>query len=321
MASNPTSISEAEKAAQQNAENENEETFESRVKGDKEVYDKLMKKAQAAIEATDERNAVDPSQNEYTDTKNGEMINDTAYSVTSEDAVTIKADGKHAVYELVPASRLEKKAIIDGDKVNSYDSPIYVPNTTGTNEFKEVDAPDNEYVQEKDTLEYDFGIDSIEVAEKSFYKTSGFISPEITLNDSCYHIELDGPVYSSLEYYIIDGDDTTAILPQKQMKIEDEKLFYQMPTRFTVEDPDSVVIRMNGQMTNYGYMDLMDLPRSTDKVYTISYTPSETGRTYIPKHKKIRVKVIQRIMETNAQPKPIDQIVIKSYGGVKNYGL
>ena len=317
----PVSISDAERTAQKRAEDENEQEYLRKLKDSQKVYKKLLDKAQAAIRSTDEANSINPETNAYTDLRNGSDINHSMKAVMSEDAVTLNTDGNHEVYELIPASRLKKKVIVEGNAYNSVDAPLYLPSTDGQDKFYEMDAPDDEYINEQDTLEYDFGIDSVTIAEKSAYKTSGFISPEITLGENCYHIELAGPSYTGLEYSIIDGDKETPILPQEQTKVVDEKLFYQMPTRFTVENPDSVVIRVNGTMTNYGYGDIMDLPRSADNEYTISYTPSDTGHSYIPKNRKIRVKIIQRLTDTKEQPKPIQQVIIKSYGGIQAYGV
>lgn len=312
-------VNEAEKKAEAIHQKTDAELQAEKERYSKETFDRLMNKAQAQIERYNGNN-IDPSLNDYIDKKDGLQLNDDMFDATEHnDAIIYKgADGK-SLFELVPSSRIERKTIVPVDDFNMIDSPTFEYSATGQDSFQQMNVPDNDEKEKRDMLQYSFGLDEVTVAKKQINKTSGFISKPIDIG-SCYHIELIAPAYDGLEYSIIENGIETPILPKDQDKIKDEKIFFGLPLRFPVEEIDTVAIKANGTLTSYRYDDIKTLQANGNKDYTVDYTPVQNAHYYSPKSKKIQVKVVQRLQGDNT-PKPIEQILIRVYGGKTNWTM
>ena len=167
---------------------------------------------------------------------------------------------------------------------------------------------------------YYFGIDSIELSQNTPDKKSAYISPLINIGTSSY-IELDAKRnrMSSIEFYIVDGATEAPILPVGDNVVQDEKLFWGLPTRFTVNGNEDIVIKKNGAVTTLNLNNVYDENFSAG-VYTVTYTPAEQSHRYSPQNQQIRVKVIQRC-ENDATPAIIQSITIRKHGGDKIWSI
>ena len=164
---------------------------------------------------------------------------------------------------------------------------------------------------------YCFGIDSIKISYNTISNIGCFVSniinigeitdaSKVILNASDYM-----PEYTSIEYYIIDGNKTIPILNSNVSYIEKELLFPNLPTRFDIKN-NVYTIYKNYEATN---LKLSDLDFSDKNVkYTISYEPVKTD--YIPENSSIKVKAILRQYRDDSGAPYIKSIsLIKSGGG------
>lgn len=117
--------------------------------------------------------------------------------------------------------------------------------------------------------------------------------------------------YSSIEYYLIDGVSTYSILPYGIKRIENEKLFQLLPTRFEINASEEQVIKTNGEVTT---VDITELDYTN--INTISYYPKETG-IYYPQNNKIQVKAILRSYDISKAPPEILNITIEQYDKIQ----
>ena len=164
---------------------------------------------------------------------------------------------------------------------------------------------------------YCFGIDSIKISYNTISNIGCFVSniinigeitddSKIILNASDYM-----PEYTSIEYYIIDGNKTVPILNSNVSYIEKELLFPNLSTRFDIKD-NVYTIYKNYEATN---LKLSDLDFSDKNIkYTISYEPVKID--YIPENSSIKVKAILRQYRDDSGAPYIKSIsLIKSGGG------
>lgn len=117
--------------------------------------------------------------------------------------------------------------------------------------------------------------------------------------------------YSSIEYYLIDGVNTYSILPYGIKRIENEKLFQLLPTRFEINANEEQIIKINGEATT---IDITELDYTN--INTISYSPKETG-IYYPQNNKIQIKAILRSYDISKAPPEILNITIEQYDKIQ----
>lgn len=255
-------------------------------------------------------------------------INGITYTIVSKSGETgyVSAPSDHsdpygwATYTFyvveIPKNEVYIPPIIEDQP--TYTPPVYVP-----------PVPDKIYASSAPTLSisesieslskyvYHFGIDSLAAYDISANQNCVFVSDDIELDniDNNAYIQLivedHCPDNTSIEYYIIDNDHTTPILPFSAITIENEKLFADLPTRFDIAD-NNYVIRKNGAVENIGLADI-NFNKQSD-IYTISYSPV-INYNYYPQSKTIKIKAILRqYLEDSATPS-ISSIKIKKYGG------
>lgn len=166
---------------------------------------------------------------------------------------------------------------------------------------------------------YRFGLKNVSFYNKKVNKVCGVISNYIYLNNYNYITlsvkETEGE-NAAVEYYILDGVSEIAILPEGQEKVIKEKLFYNMPTRFTVNQIyEAPILYEDGIESDRNYLEL-SLDDYENHEYTLTYIPGGDPYKYIPENPNIRVKVILRgYSDTNYTPIKIKGIVINKYGG------
>lgn len=162
---------------------------------------------------------------------------------------------------------------------------------------------------------YNFGIDEIKIGQSSIEDTAAFVSNEIEvgiLNKEEY-IQITSQyscINDSIEFYIIDGTEAKPILPIGEEKVIDEKIFYGLRTRFSIDEKEDIVIKKNGIITD---TTLEQAINSNEGGYTVTYTPIN-AHSVIPSNNHIKIKAILRLYDKTTAPPHIKSITIKKYG-------
>lgn len=229
-------------------------------------------------------------------------------------------------YETIPVSQLffeedTKKELYQ--EINDLMLPKEVNELESTIEKESATAYASLYKDKETKLLYTFGFEDIQIANKEPAPISGFMSKEIQL-PTCDYITLSvnttpyNKTKVSLEYYIVEGTVETPILPIEETQITNESVFFNLPSRFIIDQTKSIVIRKNGKPTNLKIKDIQKLT-SNISGYSIDYTPLENPHAYYPKGNSIKIKVIQRC-QNDAVPASITSILINRIGG-KNHWI
>ena len=150
-----------------------------------------------------------------------------------------------------------------------------------------------------------------------------FISETIntgTFNDGDYlQIEVDDNYgeFSSIEYFIMDGDMEIPLLPVNEKFVYNEKIFPEDELRFVVDEDlyseGIFAIKKNGLVINSTIDEVNNL---YDADYCVSYQPIKEVYSYTPINNSIRIKAIIRIFGDTLDTIPyIKTISIRKYGG------
>ena len=162
---------------------------------------------------------------------------------------------------------------------------------------------------------YNFGIDSITARYTAPKPVSGFISQPIDIGPCSYvtlSVKTAAKLSGRMEFSIIDGSSEVPILPEEMgKKIVHEKLFPNMPTRFSIDTSVNYVIYKDNTPVQLTYDEVQTMPLD-DGEYTITYT-TKADYKYFPTSTSIRVKVIVRCPDK--KPTPIKAMTIKRFGG------
>ena len=164
------------------------------------------------------------------------------------------------------------------------------------------------------TYEYNFGINSINIFNKQPLTVSGYISPEVKIKNSNFitvSVSQTNPEVSQ-EYYIIDNNKEYPIQPKELQQVIKEKIFFNLPIRFPIDESKEVTIYKNNIKTDLTYSQLQSI--NSDDEYTITYTPKQEAFRYKPNSNILKVKVIQRHLGTEV-PSAIKTISIVCHGG------
>lgn len=165
---------------------------------------------------------------------------------------------------------------------------------------------------------YMFGVKDLTFCDRKFARTSTAISSSIDVSDASYITisAMEEPCYnSSVEYYILDGSLETPILPEGIDYVENEKLFYNLTTRFIIDQAnEEPKLYKNGSNTDDDYNTLTFEQLENDE-YTISYKPGGEVHKYVPENDSIRIKLIIRNYTDIFSPAVISRLTINKYGG------
>ena len=170
---------------------------------------------------------------------------------------------------------------------------------------------------------YVFGIDKIDVGLIDFNNDCYFMSETIEtgkFNEGDYlqlQVNDNYGEFSSIEYFIVDGDIEIPILPVNEQYVYNEKIFPENDLRFAIDDDlyakGVINIKKDGLIINTTLDDIRD---SYDATYCVSYQPVSDCYNYTPINDSIRVKAIIRIFGDTVDTVPhIKSISIKKYGG------
>lgn len=166
---------------------------------------------------------------------------------------------------------------------------------------------------------YLFGLDNLSIEYTAIEKQSCFYSKEIKIDEikDNEHLTIDvidSVERGSIEYYIVDGTETIPVLPEKETKIIDEKIFYKTGTRFSYDSSEPIIIKRNGDEVKMTLQEAIN-KNEKDAVYTVSYTPIVNNITSL-NNNSIKIKAVIRTYDEDFNSF-IKSINIKKYGGGK----
>lgn len=160
---------------------------------------------------------------------------------------------------------------------------------------------------------YFLGLDKLEVKSVVQEKNCIRILKEVDVT-SAEWIELEVEDYipdkASIEYYIIDGENEVAILPNNRKEMKNEKIFPNINTLFEIKD-ENYTIRKDGEVISSKFEEIRN---NRDAVYSITYKVEDKNR-HTPKSDKVKVKVILRLYDDTSDAPFISDIKVKIYGG------
>ena len=123
--------------------------------------------------------------------------------------------------------------------------------------------------------------------------------------------------FSSIEYFIVDGDIEVPILPMSEKYVHNERIFPETDLRFDIDidlyNSIDTKIKRNGMTINSSLDSVID---QYDAVYSISYHQADNVYNYTPINDTIRIKAIIRYYGSTLDTIPyIETINIRKYGG------
>ena len=123
--------------------------------------------------------------------------------------------------------------------------------------------------------------------------------------------------FSSIEYFIVDGDIEVPILPMSEKYVHNERIFPETDLRFDIDidlyNSIDTKIKRNGMTINSSLDNVID---QYDAVYSISYHQADNVYNYTPINDTIRIKAIIRYYGSTLDTIPyIETINIRKYGG------
>lgn len=217
-------------------------------------------------------------------------------------------------WSFVPNKYLSKEEDIeDGLYYNKEDSPELKTNGRQDDFLINPNDIDSGY---REKAQYKFGVklktnDIIET-----YDNAASISEEIDLGVFSY-ITLsseEDKQNCSVEYYIINGNVETPILPEGITKVEKEKLFLNLPTRFIIDKSsvEPTLFEDNIQVErSFSELTSQDFEQHD---YYLSYIPGGDNNKIIPTTEKIKIKIIIRKYNNDARCL-IKNVTINKFGG------
>lgn len=242
--------------------------------------------------------------------KNTEIDND---RIVSNNESGIVSSNKKCWF-FVPASNLsESQEYEDGLYYNTEDTVEIKEQSTPESLLINPNDPDSSYVK-KARYKFGFQIASKKIIET--YDEGAMVSKIINLGNFSYiTLEVDQECQNcSVEYSIISATTETPILPYGIDKVDHEKLFCNLPTRFIINQSsvDPILYEDNIQSErNYTELSQDDYEKHN---YYLTYVPGGENWQIIPSSKHIRVKIVIRKYDDNAKFK-LNSAIINKFGG------
>lgn len=171
--------------------------------------------------------------------------------------------------------------------------------------------------QEK--AQYVFGFKNLRIYTKINDKVSGTISKDIDVSNCTYitiNCQIENKDNGSIELSILDGDKETSILPQDIKKVIKEKLFFNMGTRFQIDNvnAESPVLYEDNVESTKKYLDLT-ADDFENHEYALTYTAAGDNNKYTPENNTINIKLIIRQYDAELEAIKITKCVINKFGG------
>ena len=190
------------------------------------------------------------------------------------------------------------------------------------------DAPktgDKKKTSDLKMYSYVFGIDSFEIKNTEYYTDGYMISDPIvigTLKEDEYirlEVKHEKQECAEISYSIMDGDREIPIAIMKDDYIENELIFENVDTRFTMDFDASIsyepeIIKLDGAVITSNYLDAKDKVVNQPGRYSVTYKPSADCYDYKPLNNTIQVKCYIRTYGTVRKIPYISSITVKKYG-------
>ena len=268
-------------------------------------------------------NNINLNNNTYKNKNTGEDISNETVLYASAAGIITEKDSPMGlpIYRLVSSSELEQTTNDDSNKMTPF---MFQDNTVGQETLHYRTVKSNVQTTQQTKYRYNIGFDNIKLAKKSVKDIGGYLSRDIVLG-SCGYFTLSCDTYQGVEFYIVDGKAETPILPVQQATVENEKLFFGLMPRFEISNPDNIVVKKNGVITDITTLESLRLFLTantgdirdesfydTVNLYTISYTPKESAHEYVPKSKSIKLKIISR--KGIGIPQIVKAVTLNKYG-------
>lgn len=163
---------------------------------------------------------------------------------------------------------------------------------------------------------YHFGIDEIYFDEVILDNNMCFISEDIDIGslDKDEYIQLSATYDSgdngSIEFYILDGSEARPIMPIEDSIVINEKIFYGLIPRFSIDESEEMIIKKNGSVMD---ISLNNAIKSNEDGLTITYTPLDAYNLTVNNY-TIQVKAILRTYDKTVKAPSIKNISIRKYG-------
>lgn len=276
-------------------------------------------------------------ENKYIDINTGHSINENNTIYYSDEGIveqtSVSNEEGLATYRFVPSDQMKQNTTIDTGSYTSITPYHFEDKVTGQEMLHERSVSKDVVTFNKVKYKYPYMLDGVILEQREIVNVAGYISKPIKVTADSY-LELAVDTVNNVEYYIIDGKDEISILPKTVNEIVDEKLFFGLPPRFTIMNPNDIIVKRNGIPIGITTLHELELFLTADTsadstressyknkyVYTITYKPAENARRYFPRSDNIKVKVIQRV-PLGQVPQTIGTVKLLQYNSSKVWHL
>ena len=243
-----------------------------------------------------------------TNAKTGKTVPNEKLALDLGNGILVK--NKECIKFIPEADLKREKTAEAGTYSNNEEAPILAGFESNTNSYTEKAV-------------YKFGLENLEFLKVQHDKESAIISSPMDVSGAEYitlEVKEGQKLNSEAEYYILDEImNDTAILPIGQSRIEMEKLFYGLPTRFLIDAAKPApVLYEDGRPSSKNYLAL-ECDEYNSHEYCLSYNPyTEKAYRYKPYSDTIRLKIIIRNYTDNFSPVVINDIRIRLWKDTEN---
>lgn len=172
-------------------------------------------------------------------------------------------------------------------------------------------------LEKRTAFGYLMGINDLQIKRKEYNEVCGRVFHKVQMepgNEIELYSDYSETDTSSIEFSIIDYDTEIPIFPSNAETVNNERIFMNKDTRFTIDETKPVEIKKDGAVVN---ITLEEAKRKDDGIYTITYNPVKESKKYLPTQNTILVKAILRSYDKLKAPAKIRRIRIKRYGDKK----
>lgn len=233
----------------------------------------------------------------YVDLLTKQYINESSVVKETDNGIVYYENG---CWKYLPNTRYEKA---------ESDSISYAIKVSEKGErINDVASADSNVTQKHIFYSNYFGLSKVELSYRKYRRDSGIMMPNISVvpNKPVKILaEMKVPDKTSVELYIIDGNNEVPILPQGETNVVHEKVFLGVPPRF-----DSGKYSYFRDFVSIGPQIPEEDLKLSDSLFTVCYTPNGDMSTYTPLHNSINIKAILRMYADDIEPPTISSIVV-----------
>lgn len=278
-------------------------------------------------------NNINPWQTNYRNKNDGQQIPVGDILSYSDKGIVLKnsegSDTELPSYKFLPDGQIVVDSDITDETVQQVTQVTFKDKIFGQEILHTRETKSNIPVSRETRYRYLYMFSNMVLENRVVNKVAGCSSELINVGD-CDYFELSATITENVEYTVVEGNVETPILPKSLSYVTDEKLFFGLAPRFTIAEPDNIVVkRDNVAMSIKTKKDLelflsantttTDVPFSKDHNFTISYKPAESAKRYFPKNDTVRIRIVQRC--NNGIPQTIPPVKILKYNSKTSWYL